>query len=429
MKYYIYTLGCKVNNYESEYLKSLLDKEGFIFNEEKPDIIIINTCTVTNTSDKKSKKMIKRYRRLFPNAIIVAMGCYVQYVNGNVEDADIIIGNKDKSKIINYIKEYIENRQKIIKIYDMNNVEFEDMEIKKYTSHTRAFVKIEDGCNNFCSYCIIPYVRGRVRSKDFDKIIEEVNYLVDNGHKEIVLTGIHTGQYNSNGKTLYDLLKELVKIKKLERIRISSIEVVEINDDIIDLIKKESKLVSHLHIPLQSGSDKVLKLMNRRYDKKYFKEKIEKIRKARKDISITTDLIVGFNGESEKEFIESYEFCKEIGFSKIHVFPYSKRDGTKACELSEEVDEKTKKIRVDKFLTLSNVLENEYKEKFIGKTLKVLVEEAKNNYSYGYTTNYIRVILKGNYVPNNMYEIKLSEKNIIMSVAFENTLKKIKYKS
>lgn len=412
MRYYIYTLGCKVNNYESEYIKSLLDKEGFIYSEEQPDIIIINTCTVTNTSDKKSKKMIKRYRRLFPNAIIVAMGCYVQYVNGNVEGADIIVGNKDKSQITDYIKEYIQNREKIIKIYDMNNVEFEDMEIKKYTSHTRAFVKIEDGCNNFCSYCIIPYVRGRVRSKDFNKAIEEIEYLVDNGHKEIVLTGIHTGQYNSNGKTLYDLLKELVKIKKLERLRISSIEVVEINDDIIDLIKKESKLVSHLHIPLQSGSDKILKLMNRRYDKEYFKEKIEKIREARKDISITTDLIVGFNGESEKEFIESYEFCKEIGFSKIHVFPYSKRDGTKACDLSEEVDEKTKKIRVNKFLELSEILERKYKSKFIGKTLKVLVEEEKNNYLFGYTSNYIKVKMPKKYEHNQIYEIKLTQENI-----------------
>ena len=412
MRYYIYTLGCKVNNYESEYIKSLLDKEGFIYSEEQPDIIIINTCTVTNTSDKKSKKMIKRYRRLFPNAIIVAMGCYVQYVNGNVEGADIIVGNKDKSQITDYIKEYIQNREKIIKIYDMNNVEFEDMEIKKYTSHTRAFVKIEDGCNNFCSYCIIPYVRGRVRSKDFNKAIEEIEYLVENGHKEIVLTGIHTGQYNSNGKTLYDLLKELVKIKKLERLRISSIEVVEINDDIIDLIKKESKLVSHLHIPLQSGSDKILKLMNRRYDKEYFKEKIEKIREARKDISITTDLIVGFNGESEKEFIESYEFCKEIGFSKIHVFPYSKRDGTKACDLSEEVDEKTKKIRVNKFLELSKILERKYKSKFIGKTLKVLVEEEKNNYLFGYTSNYIKVKMPKKYEHNQIYEIKLTQENI-----------------
>ena len=412
MKYYIYTLGCKVNNYESEYIKSLLDKEGFVFDEEKPDIIIINTCTVTNTSDKKSKKMIKRYRKSFPNAIIVAMGCYIQYVNGNVEDADIIIGNKDKSKIINYIKEYIENKQKIIKIYDMNNVEFEDMEIEKYISHTRAFVKIEDGCNNFCSYCIIPYVRGRVRSKVFYKIIEEINHLVNNGHKEIVLTGIHTGQYNSNGKTLYDLLKELVKINKLERIRISSIEVVEINDDIIDLIKKESKLVSHLHIPLQSGSDKVLKLMNRRYDKKYFKEKIEKIRESRKDISITTDLIVGFNGESEKEFIESYEFCKEIGFSKIHVFPYSKRDGTKACELNGEIDKKTKKIRVNKFLELSNLLENNYKNKFIGKKLKVLIEEITEDNAYGYTSNYIRVKLPSNYIHNKIYSVVINLDNI-----------------
>ena len=412
MKYYIYTLGCKVNNYESEYIKSLLDKEGFIFNEEKPDIVLINTCTVTNNSDKKSKKMIKRFRRVFPNAIIVAMGCYIQYVNGNEVDADIIIGNKDKSKVVSYIKEYFKDKNKIIKIYDMNKSDFEDMEIEKYTTHTRAFVKIEDGCNNFCSYCIIPYVRGRVRSKEFNKVIEEVKRLVINGHKEIVLTGIHTGQYYSNGKTLYDLLKELVKIEKLERLRISSIEVVEINDDIINLIKNEEKLVSHLHIPLQSGSDKILKLMNRKYDKKYFKEKIDKIRDARKDISITTDLIVGFNGESESEFIESYEFCKEIGFSKIHVFPYSKRDGTASCKISDEVSEKAKKIRVNKFLELSNILENEHKSKFIGKKLKVLVEEVKDNFAYGYTSNYIRVKLPARYKHNEIFEVKLTKENI-----------------
>ena len=412
MKYYIYTLGCKVNNYESEYIKSLLDKEGFIFNEENPDIVLINTCTVTNNSDKKSKKMIKRFRRVFPNAIIVAMGCYIQYVNGNEVDADIIIGNKDKSKVVSYIKEYFKDKNKIIKIYDMNKSDFEDMEIEKYTTHTRAFVKIEDGCNNFCSYCIIPYVRGRVRSKEFNKVIEEVKRLVINGHKEIVLTGIHTGQYYSNGKTLYDLLKELVKIEKLERLRISSIEVVEINDDIINLIKNEEKLVSHLHIPLQSGSDKILKLMNRRYDKKYFKEKIDKIRDARKDISITTDLIVGFNGESESEFIESYEFCKEIGFSKIHVFPYSKRDGTASCKISDEVSEKAKKIRVNKFLELSNILENEYKCKFMGKKLKVLVEEVKDNFAYGYTSNYIRVKLPARYKHNEIFEVKLTKENI-----------------
>ena len=412
MKYYIYTLGCKVNNYESEYIKSLLDKEGFIFNEENPDIVLINTCTVTNNSDKKSKKMIKRFRRVFPNAIIVAMGCYIQYVNGNEVDADIIIGNKDKSKVVSYIKEYFKDKNKIIKIYDMNKSDFEDMEIEKYTTHTRAFVKIEDGCNNFCSYCIIPYVRGRVRSKEFNKVIEEVKRLVINGHKEIVLTGIHTGQYYSNGKTLYDLLKELVKIEKLERLRISSIEVVEINDDIINLIKNEEKLVSHLHIPLQSGSDKILKLMNRRYDKKYFKEKIDKIRDARKDISITTDLIVGFNGESESEFIESYEFCKEIGFSKIHVFPYSKRDGTTSCKISDEVSEKAKKIRVNKFLELSNILENEYKCKFMGKKLKVLVEEVKDNFAYGYTSNYIRVKLPARYKHNEIFEVKLTKENI-----------------
>ena len=412
MKYYIYTLGCKVNNYESEYIKSLLDKEGFIFNEENPDIVLINTCTVTNNSDKKSKKMIKRFRRVFPNAIIVAMGCYIQYVNENEIDADIIIGNKDKSKVVSYIKEYFKDKNKIIKIYDMNKSDFEDMEIEKYTTHTRAFVKIEDGCNNFCSYCIIPYVRGRVRSKEFNKVIEEVKRLVINGHKEIVLTGIHTGQYYSNGKTLYDLLKELVKIEKLERLRISSIEVVEINDDIINLIKNEEKLVSHLHIPLQSGSGKILKLMNRRYDKKYFKEKIDKIRDARKDISITTDLIVGFNGESESEFIESYEFCKEIGFSKIHVFPYSKRDGTASCKISDEVSEKAKKIRVNKFLELSNILENEYKCKFMGKKLKVLVEEVKDNFAYGYTSNYIRVKLPACYKHNEIFEVKLTKENI-----------------
>ncbi len=411
----IKTLGCKVNSYESEFIRGLLLSKSYKEVSENADICIVNTCTVTNTADNKSKQVINNIKKNNPNALVIACGCFCQFRNDEINsliDADIIIGNKNKSKILDYINEYETNHKKIIDFYDMNNQEFEDMEIKKFETHHRAFVKVEDGCNNFCSYCIIPYVRGRVRSKDFNKCIMEVNDLVLSGHKEIVLSGIHTGQYNSDGKRLSDLINELSKIELLKRIRLSSVEIVELDSEMMKIIKDNKKFVSHLHIPLQAGSDGILKSMNRRYDLKYFTDKVDEIRKNRPGISLTTDVIVGFPGETEEDFNNTLKYCKEIKFAKIHVFPYSDRNGTVASRMNNKVPGNIKKDRVRKLLELSNELEKEYFNSFIDKDVEVLIEENKGGIYYGFTDNYIPIKLIGNYKINEIYTINLKKENI-----------------
>ena len=364
MKVGIYSLGCKVNIYESEYVEGLLKDNGFeiVSFDDEADIYIINTCSVTNEADKKSRKIISRARRENKDAIIVVMGCYSQIKSDNI-DADIVIGNKDKSKIVELINEVIKNKKQIKDIYDIRNIdEFESMEISNFDNHTRAFVKIQDGCNAFCSYCIIPYTRGKVRSKNKDDVIREVTNLVNNGYKEIVLTGIHTGKYGMDldNTTLYDLLKDLIAIKGLYRLRLSSIEINELTDDILELVSNSNVIASHFHIPLQSGSDKILKAMNRRYNVKYFIDRVNKIRSIRDDISITTDLIVGFPGESDKDFRDTIDTLNKIKFTKIHTFPYSKRDNTRASLMDNQIDGNTKKRRVSEVLELSNKYEYEY---------------------------------------------------------------------
>ena len=411
----IKTLGCKVNSYESEFIRNLLLENNYKEVLENADICIINTCTVTNTADNKSKQVINNIKKNNPNALVIACGCFCQFRKDNIGsliNADIIMGNKNKSKIIDYIKEYEKDKKQIIDFYDMSNQEFEDMEIKKYETHHRAFVKIEDGCNNFCSYCIIPYVRGRVRSKDFNKCIMEVNDLVLSGHKEIVLSGIHTGMYNSDNKRLSDLINEISKIELLKRIRLSSVEIVELDDGMMNIIKNNNKFVSHLHIPLQAGCDKTLKAMNRRYDLEYFTNKVKEIRSYRKDISLTTDVIVGFPGETEEDFNETYEFCKNIKFAKIHVFPYSDRNGTVASKMTNKVPRNIIKERVRKLIELSNELESTYYNSFIGKNVSVLIEEIKEDYYVGFSDNYIPIKVKGNYKINEIYDIKLEKDNI-----------------
>lgn len=405
----IKTLGCKVNSYESEVIRSSFINNGYVESDnDNADICIVNTCTVTNTSDNKSKKIINSYRKNNPNAIIIAVGCFCQFRKdeiNNLIDADIILGNKDKSKIIDYLNDYILRKEKILRFYDMSSQEFEDMSVNHFNSHHRAFIKIEDGCNNFCSYCIIPFVRGRVRSKDYEKVINEVNSLVSNGHKEVVLSGIHTGQYNNDGKRLSDLINGLLVNTKIERIRLSSVEIVELDIDMINIIKNENRFVSHLHIPLQSGCDKILKLMNRRYDTNYFLDKVNELRSARENIALSTDVIVGFPGETEEDFIETYNFCKKIGFTKIHVFPYSDRSGTVASKMSNKIDNAIKKDRVRRLSLLSDELAEEYFKSFIDKNEKVLIEEYKDGYYYGFTSNYLYLKLKGNYKINEIYDV------------------------
>lgn len=401
MKFYIYTLGCKVNSYESRIMTEDLINAGYV--EEKDnnipaDIYIINTCSVTNTADSKSLKLIRQAIKKNKDAIIVVCGCLAQAKpeTVNIEGVDIVIGNKNKSKVSEYINEYVKNKNKKTDIYDISNVEFETMKLNNFDK-TRAFIKIQDGCNNFCAYCIIPYTRGSVRSKPREDILNEIDHLTLNGHKEIVLTGIHTGNYGSefDNYDFADLLNEIVKIKKLSRIRISSIEITELNDRVLEIIKDNNVLVDHLHIPLQSGSDEILKLMNRKYDTKYFIEKINKIRKIRPDISITTDVIVGFPNETDKNFNETIETIKKVDFSKLHVFPYSKREGTKAATMEGQVKEEIKKQRVMELLKLSKELENKYMNKFIGKTLTFIPEVYKDGYLIGHTGNYLLIKLKG----------------------------------
>ena len=264
------------------------------------------------------------------------------------------------------MEEFFKDKKHLKRLYQDFDSNFEDMFITDMPGRTRAFVKIQDGCENFCSYCIIPYTRGKCRSKDKDKVLEEVKTLVKNGYQEVVLTGIHTGHYGEDGGTTFpDLLKELVKIDGLKRLRISSIEITELNDDFLDVLKNNPIIVSHLHVPLQAGSDKILKLMNRKYDTKYYEEKIKVIRSIRPDISISTDIIVGFPGETEKDFLDTCEFSKKIGFSKIHVFPFSEREGTKACLMDNKLDETTKKDRVNRLMEISSKLERDYLDKFI----------------------------------------------------------------
>lgn len=415
-KFMIKTLGCKVNSYESEFIRTLFLNKGYTEVENGADVIVVNTCTVTNTADNKSKKVINNVKdHNGKNAIVVACGCFCENNKEKIEDlinADIILGNKDKSHIVEYVEDFAKNKKRIIKMYDMSNVLFEDMEIKKYEHNHRAFVKIEDGCNNFCSYCIIPYVRGRVRSKDFNTCLMEFNDIALNGHKEIVLSGIHTGQYNSNGKKLSDLINEISKIDQIKRIRLSSVEITELDDGMMKIIENNPKFVSHLHIPLQSGCNKILKLMNRKYDLDYFTNKVNEIRKYRKDISLTTDVIVGFPGESEEDFLETYNYCKSIGFAKIHVFPYSDRNGTVASRMENKVPGNIKKDRARRLISLSQELENAYIEKFISRKISVLIEREDNGYCYGVSEEYIPVKLKGKYECNEIYDIVL-EKNMI----------------
>ena len=409
----ICTLGCKVNTYESEYVINELKKANYEIKDFNDicDIYIINTCTVTNNSDSKSRKMIRQAINRNPNACVVAMGCFIATnKNYNEQGLDIIIANKDKSKIVNLINDYLRNKKQIIDLYDKRLDEFEDMYINDFPGRTRAFVKIQDGCDNFCSYCIIPFARGKCRSKDENKVIQEITDLVNNGYKEIVLTGIHTGSYGVDLDTNFSgLLNKLVEIKGLERLRISSIECTELNEEVLNLLKRSKVIVDHLHIPIQAGSDEILKAMNRKYDLEYFKNKIKEIRKIRPEISISTDVIVGFPGESEELFKTTINTCKEIEFSKLHVFPFSERKGTKASFLDGKIDNKEKKDRARRLIEVSEELEIKYMEKFINREVEVLVEEHKDGYSIGHTGNFLHVKFKGDYPVNEFVKVKIEK--------------------
>jgi len=411
MKFNIISFGCKVNTYESEFMREQLLNNGFIYNDDykTSDIVIVNTCSVTNTADNKCKKMIRSVRRENVSCILMVCGCTSENNREKLNDLDIdiMIGNNEKSKVVELINNFIKDRVKFVKFYNTRNVPFEDMEIAEFNDMTRAYVKIQDGCNNFCAYCIIPYVRGNIRSKDIDVAYNEIKTLVDKGHKEIVFTGINTGAYGrEHGKyDLVDLIKRISLLDGLERIRISSIEITEITDRLIEEMRINKKLCGHLHVSLQSGSERILKLMDRKYTKAEYAEKINKLRDARENINLTTDVIVGFPGETEEDFLECVEYCKEIGFSKIHVFPFSKREGTKAAGMIDQLDNAVKKQRARKLIEIDEELQRNYNEKFVGSVVNVLIEEIEDGRSIGHTENFLKVIVDGELESNKCYDV------------------------
>lgn len=415
MKAGIYTLGCKVNMYESEFVIDKLKKEGYEIADftDICDVYIINTCTVTNTSDTKSKKMIRSAIKRNADACIVVMGCFIEANQDYHEDGvDIYLGTKDKSKIIELLNDYFKKKEIIRDLTKEEQTKFEDMFITTFAGRTRAFVKIQDGCRNFCSYCIIPYVRGGCRSKDFNKVIEEVKELTENGYQEIVLTGIHTGNYGVDIKTNFaSLLKELVKIDKLKRLRISSIEVTELTEEVLEVIKNNKVIVDHLHIPLQAGCNKTLKMMNRKYDLAFYKNKIKEIRSIRPDISISTDIIVGFPGENSEDFNETLQTSKDLAFSKIHVFPYSIRKNTKAATMPDQIDNTEKKRRARELIKLSKELELNYMQKFLYKEVEVLTENTKDDITYGHTGNFLHVKINKTLPNDILTTVKITDIN------------------
>ena len=414
MKFLINTLGCKVNTYESNVIRDIFLNEGYEESNSNVDIAVINTCTVTNTSDSKSLKVIKHTIKNNPNAIVIVCGCFSQINPDRLKDMEgvsIVLGNYNKSKIMDYISQYKKDKKQIIDVRELNDEKFECMKLNNFNK-TRAFVKIEDGCENFCSYCIIPYSRGKVRSKLMEEVLDEINTLVNNGHREIVLTGIHTGHYGADIEEydFSDLLNEICKIKGLERLRISSIEITELDDKFLETLKNNKIIVDHMHIPLQSGCDKTLKEMNRKYDVAYFKDKIKKIRSIRPNISITTDVIVGFPNETEDDFNTTVNTIKEIKFTKLHVFPFSVRKGTVAETMENQIDEKTKKERVHILMDISKELELDYMNKFVGCEVEFIPEVSKDGYIIGHTGNYLQIKSK---IKSNGHEtIKTTIKSI-----------------
>ncbi|WP_342414928.1 tRNA (N(6)-L-threonylcarbamoyladenosine(37)-C(2))-methylthiotransferase MtaB [Paenibacillus sp. FSL R10-2782] len=404
-----YTLGCKVNFYDTEAIWQLFKNEGYEqvdFDEQTADVYLINTCTVTNTGDKKSRQIIRRAIRRNPDAIVAVTGCYAQTSPAEIMDipgVDLVIGTQDRDKIIPFVQEIQESRQPVNAVRNiMKTRVFEEMDVPDFANHTRAFLKIQDGCNNFCTFCIIPWSRGLSRSRDAASIMAQARQLVHAGYKEIVLTGIHTGGYGDDmdNYDLSDLLWDLEKVEGLERIRISSIEASQIDEKMLDVLNRSNKLVRHFHIPLQAGDDTVLKRMRRKYTTEEFYNKMLMIRKAMPDVAITTDVIVGFPGETDEMFRNGYELMKKIGFSEMHVFPYSKRSGTPAARMEDQVDEDVKNARVHELIKLSEQMQLAYAEKFVGQVLEVIPEVSPKGTEdsgmlHGYSDNYIQLVFEG----------------------------------
>ena len=396
-----HTLGCKVNTYESNAMLKIFNEADYqeVDFKEVADVYVINTCTVTNTGDSKSRQMIRKAIRKNPQATICVVGCYSQIAPEEIrqiEGVGVVLGTQYRKDIVKYVDEYIKTGQMVIKVDSVMNLrKFEDLNIDRF-KNTRAFLKIQDGCNNFCTYCIIPYARGRVRSRDKDSVLNQAKRLVANGYVEIVLTGIHTAGYGEDlqGYSFYDLLVDLVKIEGLKRLRISSIETSQISDEIIDLIGSNEIIVDHLHVPLQSGCDATLKRMNRKYTTAQYLEKINKIRSYLPNIAFTTDVIVGFPGETDEEFEQTYNFIKKVNYSELHVFPYSPRKNTPAAKMKDQVKDQINHERTNRLLELSKELNRNFALKQIGKSLKVLFEKREGDYLVGHASDYLKVKVK-----------------------------------
>ncbi|SEM30059.1 threonylcarbamoyladenosine tRNA methylthiotransferase MtaB [Mesobacillus persicus] len=401
-----HTLGCKVNHYETEAIWQLFKEQNYdrVEFESSADVYVINTCTVTNTGDKKSRQVIRRAVRKNPDAVICVTGCYAQTSPAEImaiPGVDIVVGTQDRVKMLEYIEQYKIERQPINGVRNiMKNRVYEELDVPAFTDRTRASLKIQEGCNNFCTFCIIPWARGLMRSRDPQEVIHQAQQLVDAGYKEIVLTGIHTGGYGEDMKdyNLASLLTDLeAKVVGLKRLRISSIEASQITDEVIEVIDKSNIIVRHLHIPIQSGSNTVLKRMRRKYTMEFFAERLTRLKEVLPGLAVTSDVIVGFPGETEEEFMDTYNFIKEHKFSELHVFPYSKRTGTPAARMEDQVDEDVKNDRVHRLIALSDQLAKEYASQFENEVLEVIPEEEFNDkpgHYVGYTDNYLKVILE-----------------------------------
>ena len=411
-----------MNSYECSALASLLKERGYVEDNNHPDVVVINTCSVTATADQKSRQHIRKMMNLYPDAICVVMGCYSQgnkdYIINEIKP-HIIVGTSRRDEIPDLIEQYLKEKKPIVLVDDEpRHFDYEEMGVTSFSENVRAYLKIQDGCDNFCTYCLIPYRRGKMRSRQKENVIKEAKYLISEGYQEIVLTGIHVGGYGMDldNTSFSDLVKSLISLDDLASLRISSIEESEIDDDLIKMVIDSPVLAKHLHIPLQSGSDTVLKRMNRKYNKEQFISKLQKIRREVPDIALSTDVIVGFPGETDEEFNETVDTIKKCDFNMLHVFPFSAREGTGAYLMKNQVDPRIKKERVRVLLDLSKELWDKYVDKFINKEIEILIEknDSQNKCSYGHSSNYIDVKIDNScYKPGQRVTILLQKSMII----------------
>ncbi len=417
-----YTLGCKVNQYDTEAVLEKFKQSGYEivdFNEYS-DVYVVNTCTVTHLSDRKCRQMLRKTKKLNPDSTLVAMGCYAQIageeIRETVPEIDIIIGTDKRNEIVNVVEDYLNksNHEVISLVSNILDVqEFEEMTIAANGDKTRVYIKVQEGCNNYCTYCIIPYTRGKIRSRQVDNVVSEARRLAAEGYKEIVLTGIHILAYGRDLKdtNLIDLLKSVHEVEGIERIRMSSIEPIAITDEFIEALRNMPKMCHHFHLSLQSGCDRVLKKMNRKYTTKEYKDSVEKLRALWNDVAITTDIIVGFPGETDEDFKETIEFVKDIEFAQIHIFPYSKREGTVAARMPDQIAPEVKAKREKELQQVEHELRYKFMDKLIGTETDVLLETCNDNTISGYTSNYIRIQVNGNEdMQNHFVKVKIENR-------------------